>query len=113
INCVVTRTFTDTVTNACTNTTAQTVVYTWTADTTQPSLTVPTGSNLGCNPANPPTDASVAALVTATDGCSSVTTNVTHVDGTTNCVVTRTFTVTVTDGCTNSTSKTVDRKSVV
>src|ERR1044071_1016826 len=106
-NCVVTRTFTVTVTDACPNSASQNVIYTWTADTNKPSLTVPTGSNLGCNPANLPTDASVAALVTASDGCSAVTTNVTHLDGTTNCVVTRTFTVTVTDGCTNSATKIV------
>ena len=43
---------------------------------TEASLTVPVGSNLACN-ATPPTDASVAAQVTATDTCSAVTTNVT------------------------------------
>jgi len=101
--CGVTRTFTVTATDGCGNASApQTVVYTWTADTTAPTVTVPTGSNLGCNPTNLPTDASVKALVTATDSCSAVTINVSHVDATSGCGVTRTFTVTATDGCGNT-----------
>ena len=101
--CVVTRTFTVTATDGCGNTSAaQTVVYNWTADTTPPTVTVPTGSNLGCNPATLPTDASVKALVTATDNCSVPSVNVTHVDTNSGCAVTRTFTVTATDGCGNT-----------
>jgi hypothetical protein len=107
--CTVTRTFTVTAADACGNaTTPQAVVYTWTADTTTPVVAVPTGSNLGCNPATLPTDGSVKALVTATDDCSTPTVNVVHVDVTTGCTVTRTFTVTATDGCGNtSAGKTV------
>ncbi|HVM61421.1 MAG TPA: HYR domain-containing protein [Verrucomicrobiae bacterium] len=101
--CSVTRTFTVTATDACGNTSApQTVVYTWTADTTAPTVTVPTGSNLGCNPATLPTVASVQALVTATDSCSTPTVNVTSSDSTSGCSVTRTFTVTATDACGNT-----------
>jgi hypothetical protein len=102
--CTVTRTFTVTATDACGNSSApQTVVYSWTVDTTPPTITtVPTGSNLGCNPTNPPTDASIKALVNATDTCSTPTVNVSHVDSTTNCTVTRTFTVTATDACGNT-----------
>ena len=108
--CVVTRTFTVTATDGCGNiSAAQTVVYNWTADTTPPTITaVPTGSNLGCNPATLPTDASVKALVTATDNCSVPTVTVSHVDANSGCAVTRTFTVTATDGCGNtSAAKTV------
>ena len=102
--CMVTRTFTVTATDGCGNTSAaQTVVYSWTADTTPPTITaVPTGSNLGCNPASLPTDASVKALVTATDNCGVPTVNVSHVDANNGCAVTRTFTVTATDGCGNT-----------
>ena len=101
--CVVTRTFTVTATDGCGNASAaQTVVYLWTVDTTAPTVTVPTGSNLGCNPTNLPTDVSVKALVTATDTCSAPVINVSHVDTINGCVVTRTFTVTATDGCGNT-----------
>ena len=102
--CAPTRTFTVTATDSCGNTAAKTVVYTWTADTTAPTITaVPTGSNLGCNPTNPPTDASVKALVTVTDNCGTPTINVSHADAATNgCTVTRTFTVTATDACGNT-----------
>ena len=102
--CVVTRTFTVTATDGCGNTSAaQTVVYNWTADTTPPTIiAVPAGGNLGCNPASLPTDASVKALVTATDNCGLPTVNVSHVDANSGCVVTRTFTVTATDGCGNT-----------
>src|SRR5207249_7444563 len=80
----------------------------WTVDTNGPTVTVPTtGLGLGCNPQTLPTDASVAAQVTASDSCSAVTTNVTHLDSTNGCIVTRTFTVGVTDACTNTTTKTV------
>jgi hypothetical protein len=101
--CTVTRTFTVTATDACGNAaTPQTVVYTWTADTTPPVISgVPTGSNLGCNPATLPTDASIKALVTATDNSGSATINVTHVDGGTVIAPTRTFTITATDACGN------------
>ncbi len=108
--CTVTRTFTVTATDACGNAaTPRTVIYTWTADTTAPTITsVPTGSNLGCNPATLPTDASVKTLATATDDCGTPTINVGHTDATSGCTLTRTFTVTATDGCGNtSAAKTV------
>jgi hypothetical protein len=102
--CTLTRTFTVTATDGCGNTSvAKTVVYTWTVDTTPPTVTVPTGLNLGCNPTNPPSDASVMVLVTATDNCSGTPTiNVGHTDATSGCTLTRTFTVTATDGCGNA-----------
>src|SRR5207253_5932222 len=70
-------------------------------------LTVPAGGDLGCNPANPPTDATVASQVSAADTCSAVSTNVSHLDTTNGCAITRTFTVTATDACTNATTKNV------
>ena len=97
-----TRTFTITATDACGNVATASVVYTWTADTTPPVITsVPAGSNLGCNPATLPTDASIKALVTATDNSGSATINVTHVDGGSAIAPTRTFTITATDACGN------------
>jgi hypothetical protein len=88
-------------TDACGNssTCVQHITY---VDTTAPTVTVPAGSNLGCNPATPPTDASLKALVTATDNCGVPTINVSHVDANSGCVVTRTFTVTATDACGNT-----------
>ena len=108
--CAPIRTFTITAADACGNTsTPQTVVYTWTADTTVPTFTsVPTGSSLGCNPASLPTDASVKALVTATDNCTvSPTINVSHVDSGTACAPIRTFTITAADACGNVATQTV------
>ena len=102
--CAPTRTFTITATDGCLNSSAPTtVIYSWTADTTAPTITSsPTGSNLGCNPTNLPTDVSIKALVTATDNCGTATINVSHVDGGTTCAPSRTFTITATDGCNNS-----------
>ncbi|HTS19818.1 MAG TPA: HYR domain-containing protein [Verrucomicrobiae bacterium] len=101
--CSITRTFTVTASDGCGNTSApQTVVYTWTADTTAPTVTVPAGGNLGCNPASLPTAASVKALVTATDSCSTPTINVTSMDSGSACAMTRTFTVTAVDSCGNT-----------
>jgi hypothetical protein len=101
--CTVTRTFTVTATDGCGNTSApQTVIYTWTVDTTPPVVTVPAGGNLGCNPTNLPTVASVKAGVTAADSCSTPVVNVTQAISTNGCAVTSTFTVTATDGCGNT-----------
>jgi|GEM_PF-4255216 len=97
------RTFNIIVSDACSNVSpAKTVVYTWKVDTTQPVITsIPAGGSLGCNPATLPSDAFVQSLVMATDNCSLISTNVSHLDSTNNCIITRTFTVTVTDGCGN------------
>lgn len=102
-SCTVTRTFTITAADDCGNVSSPvTVVYTWTLDTTNPVITgVPTGASLGCNPANPPSDASVKALVQASDNCGIATKNVSHVDSTSGCMVTRTFTITAVDNCGN------------
>jgi hypothetical protein len=98
--CVTTRTFTVTATDACGTSATATAVYTWTTDVAPLITGLPTVVvALGCNPGTLPTDASVSALVSATDTCSAVTTNVTHVDAVTGCVTTRTFTVTATDAC--------------
>jgi hypothetical protein len=100
--CTITRTFTVTATDGCNNTTSKSLAYTWRADRTAPNLVVPNGGNLGCNPTVLPTDATVAAQVTASDACSLVTTNVTHLDTANGCTNIRTFTVTATDGCSNT-----------
>ena len=88
-------------TDCCGNSTTCTQTVT-VIDKTAPVITsVPNGGNLGCNPATLPNDASIRLLVSATDNCGAPTINVSHVDGTTNCSVTRTFTITASDACLN------------
>lgn len=101
--CTVTRTFTLTATDDCSGEQAHaTVAYSWTNDTNAPLITsVPPGADLGCNPATPPTDATVQAQVVAVDTCSSPTVSVSHSDATNGCTVTRTFTITAADSCGN------------
>ena len=101
--CAYSRVFTIIVTGSCVSTNA-TVTYTWTQDTVPPTLKVPPGSNLGCNPTNIPTDISIKLLVTATDNCGVLCTNVTHTDATNGCGYTRTFSVTAKDNSSNTLS---------
>jgi hypothetical protein len=108
--CTVTRTFTFTATDDCSEAQTHAVVaYWWTVDTTPPVITsVPVGNYLGCNPASPPTDATVKGQVLAVDTCSAPTINVSHADTTSGCTVTRTFSITAADACGNvSPAKTV------
>ena len=51
---------------------------------------------------NATTDDDVKALVVATDNCGPATVTVSHVDGGTVCAQNRTFTITATDLCNNS-----------
>ncbi len=89
-------------TDACGNSATCTQSITF-VDTTAPILTsVPTGASLGCNPTNLPTNASITALVTATDNCSTPTISVTHVDGSAACMSNRTFAIVAVDGCGNT-----------
>jgi hypothetical protein len=105
--CLSNRTFTIIVADGCGNRTTNTVVYTWTSDTTPPSISAPSGTvTLGCNPTLP-TDASVAALVVASDSCTLASTNITHVEGGTLCLSNRTFAIVVADGCGNRATNTV------
>jgi hypothetical protein len=102
--CLSNRAFTITATDTCEDTHATAlVVYTWTTDTTPPIFTaLPPGGSLGTNPPVLPTDASILAQVGASDDCALIATNVTHVDGGNLVGSNRTFTITVTDTCTNS-----------
>ncbi len=108
--CAPSRTFTITATDGCNNASQPTqVVFTWKADTTAPVLvSTPKGGDLGCNPTadSLPTDASIKALVTASDDCGTPTVTVTHTDGGTACAPSRTFTITATDGCNNASQPT-------
>lgn len=88
-----------TITDSCGNTSvaSQTITV---EDNTPPVITgIPAGADLGCNPANKPTVASITALLTVTDACVTPNLSVTSVDGGTGCAKTRTFTISATDGC--------------
>jgi hypothetical protein len=101
--CAVTQVFTIIATNACGNTATAYVTNTWTADTAKPVLSgVPAGTNLGCNPTNVPTAASVKSAVSASDACSTASVSVTGACITNGCAVTQTFTILATDGCGNT-----------
>jgi hypothetical protein len=104
--CLSNRAFTITATDTCEDTHATAlVVYTWTTDTTPPIFTaLPPGGPLGANPSVLPTDASILAQVGASDDCAVITTNVTHVDGGNLVQSNRTFTISVADVCTNTTT---------
>jgi hypothetical protein len=104
--CTHTRTFTITAKDACGNVSSPcTVTYTWTVDTTPPTITTcPTGSDLGCNPTTLPTCDSVKAQVVASDTCSSVTLSCRQGDSDSGCTHTRTFTITAKDACGNVSS---------
>lgn len=79
-------------TNTCTQNIYETIAL-------PPVTFVSTTTSLGCAPSVLPTDATVAGLVIGYSGLAS--TNVSHVDTTNTCNVTRTFTVTVKDACGN------------
>lgn len=101
-SCVVTQIFTIVATNACNNMATAYVTNTWTLDTAAPVLNgVPASTNLGCNPTNIPTAASIKAGVSATDTCSATTINVTGALTTNGCAVTETFTILATNACGN------------
>lgn len=100
------RQFVITATDACGNTSlpAQ-VLYTWTQDTTAPVLSgIPVGGDLGCNPANIPTAASIRALLSVTETCSKVALTVKESDGGDSCNKSRTFEISASDGCGNATT---------
>ena len=104
--CGTNRTFCISATDECGNTSpTNTVVYSWTIDTNAPVLvSVPSGTNFGCNPSPAllPTDASVAAKVVASDNCTVKSINVSHVDVGSACGTNRTFCISATDECGNT-----------
>ena len=86
---------------ALTGTVVITAITTNTATTAAPPVLsgVPAGQNLGCNPANVPTAASVQAAVSASDTCSPATVNVTGTCTTNGCAVTQIFTIIAINTC--------------
>jgi len=104
--CFRTNTFTIKATDACGNTASTVVVYSWTANTTLPTISgVPTNAFLGCNGStNLPSDITISNQVKATAACGTAAISVTHVDGTNGCSGTRVFTIKATDGCANTTT---------
>ncbi|HWD19292.1 MAG TPA: SdrD B-like domain-containing protein, partial [Verrucomicrobiae bacterium] len=108
LNCAASRVFTITATDACGNINTAMVTYTWTANRVPPSITVPPGSDLACNPASIPDDSAISNTVAVTGNCGSLTTfTVTHVDGAVDCAASRVFTIMATDACGNVNSTTV------
>lgn len=101
--CLITRTITYTAVDGFANSATYVQTITWTSDTTAPViLSAPGNTDLGCNPSTLPTDASVKSLVTASEGCSTATVKVSHVDSGSACAMVRTFTITVCDACGNA-----------
>src|SRR5204863_3742717 len=98
--CATTRDCTEGDTDARLNERVADGVYSWTTDTTGPSLTVPTtGLVLGCHPGTLPTDASVAGAADPTSELHSRRDSVSRLLLTTNSATTRDFTVTAKDAC--------------
>jgi hypothetical protein len=103
--CAVTQIFTIIAIDGCGNTATAHVTNTWTANLIAPVLGgVPAGKNLGCNPTNVPTLASVQSAVYSTnDTCSPAIVHVTGGVPTTNvCAVTQIFTIIATNSCGNT-----------
>lgn len=105
--CAKTREFTIWAVDACGNrTTDTTVTYTWSEDSTPPTITkVPAGGDIGC--ADLPTSAQIKSQVEAGDNCGTPDIEVTHVNGGTECAPTRTFTIVATDACGNKATRTL------
>ena len=104
--CLITTVFTATATGTCGDQNTATATYTWTINTTPPSITLASGvtsGDLGCNPTTLPTSDSISNSVTVTASCSSPAAyTVTSADTTSGCLLTRIFTIQAADGCNNS-----------
>src|SRR5947207_5125743 len=106
--CSSNRTFCIVATDSCQNSSTNKVTYYWSADITALTITFNPGTtNLMCNPATLPDDASVLAQVQVSDNCSVLSTNVTHKDGGNTCSSNRTFCIVATDSCQNSSTNKV------
>ncbi len=105
--CSRSQVFTYSATDACTNRTSGTVTYTWKEDTTGPVLpALPTGGNLGCNPAQLPTGVTSLKANDNCDGELNVSVVAGNITGTP-CSRSQAFTYSAIDACTNRTSATV------
>jgi len=81
-----------------------TLTLTWdieaVTDPTPPKFTqLPPGGPLGCNPTNPPNDATILGMADATAASGMVSITASHMDTTNGCTITRTFTLTALDDC--------------
>ncbi|HEY5913391.1 MAG TPA: HYR domain-containing protein [Verrucomicrobiae bacterium] len=94
-------------TNSCGEHAACTFTITVLSDTNPPTLVVPSGGNLGCNPAVIPDERILLSQIVVTDNRCVLLTNVTHSDITTGCTSFRTFYITAFDCCSNSVSASV------
>jgi hypothetical protein len=103
--CAVQQVFTIAATDTCGNMVSAYVTNTWTADKIPPVISgVPTNSYLGCGVTNLPGDTNVLSEVKATGQCGPASVTVSHVDSTNGCSLMRTFTITATDTCGNTTT---------
>ena len=106
--CLLTNVFTIKATDGCGTTSSTTVIYTWTVNTTPPTINgTPTNSNLGCNPASLPSAASVTNGMSASSTCGSASLSVASAVTNSGCLWTNAFTITATDTCGNSSSTNV------
>ena len=106
--CLWTNAFTITATDTCGNSSSTNVVYNWTVNTTPPTINgTPTNSNLGCNPTNLPSAASVTNGMSASSTCGSASLSVASAVTNSGCLWTNAFTITATDTCGNSSSTNV------
>jgi len=82
----------------------------WRVDNEPPVIEPPDGGDLGCNPRELPTCPSVLERTTITDNCdprSNLQVDCRFEDVRDGCIVTRTFTITATDKCGNTSTATV------
>ncbi|HEY3864187.1 MAG TPA: SdrD B-like domain-containing protein, partial [Verrucomicrobiae bacterium] len=108
INCLYARTYFVTVTDTYGNSASTNVTFTWTSNSTPPTIYgAPANADLGCNPTNLPSDSTVTNGMTASNLCSLAPLSVTNILVTNGCFVTNVFTVTANDSCGNSTSTNV------
>ncbi len=106
-SCALSQTFTYSVSDSCGNATTQEVTYTWKEDKEAPVInSLPTGGDLGCNPARP-----ACLHLTASDNCDGDGLSVKCIPGKIHgdsCALSQTFTYSVSDSCGNTTTQEVN-----
>src|SRR6185295_19050696 len=106
-DCKKSQDFTYSAKDSCGNTSSATVTFTWKIDTTKPTLpTLPTGGDLGCNPATLPACKDGLMATDDCDGLIPVICTPGPITGD-DCKKSQTFTYSTKDSCGNTSSDTV------